>query len=481
MLNIKTLDVEINKNGQNYLVSNNSITGTSLEVLSFMSSGIKKRSGSGTSEGRPGRINYYSEDDYRTITMTVEATAEDMQDIAHLRDAVNELFDGEMFIREMRVKDIKVEYERPGERTGELQLEAPEYVNGKQIKVAKVNSIEIDDTTLKSVFMVEFETTDLPYFESIYTTLELHDSGYSATAEKYGLVDNIDDEKVKYRFTQDVKSNFIPNSDTSKVSNMSSWRPRGTNVTMNASVQTESWYLLQVQNSGTYIATESNPLAFDLIAGEDYTLTYFAQPSALITEMDYNWLIRSGQPNLKLPAPKVTLNHGIRTGTNYYNKYDITFTAEFTGKCSVLIGGKLASGIQSFLYFSYPRLYKGAESKSWSEVIPDGGTTSFTVYNAGNVTVEPESMELRIRFRNAKNLGEIKLVNKTTGETFSTTADVGLTRHFEINGMVVKSGAKNIFRDTNRRFIRLVPGINEFDFSGATFDSLDFNFKYLYK
>src|SRR5699024_986930 len=56
------------------------------------------------------------------------------------------------------------------------------------------SSVEISCRTLDSVF-----------WESKYTTLELHDSGYSATAEKYGLVDNIDDEKVNYRFTE---SNF---------------------------------------------------------------------------------------------------------------------------------------------------------------------------------------------------------------------------------------------------------------------------------
>ena len=307
MLNIKTLDVEINKNGQNYLVSNNSITGTSLEVLSFMSSGIKKRSGSGTSEGRPGRINYYSEDDYRTITMTVEATAEDMQDIAHLRDAVNELFDGEMFIREMRIKDIKIEYERPGERTGELQLEAPEYVNGKQIKVTKVNSIEIDDTTLKSVFMVEFETTDLPYFESIYTTLELHDSGYAHSAEKYGLVDNIDDEKVQYRFT----------------------------------------------------------------------------------------------------------------------------------------------------------------------------SNNFTVYNAGNVTVEPESMLLHI-FLASTTGDSITIKNNTTDEVFTLNRKMN-ARHIQINGMVVTDGTTQVFRDTNKRFISLAPGDNSITVTGATFNEIRFNFKYYYK
>lgn len=274
-----------------------------------MSSGIKKRSGSGTSEGRPGRINYYSEDDYRTITLTIEATAEDMQDVAHLRDAVNELFDGEMFIREMRIKDIKVEYEHPGERTGELQLDSPEYVNGKQIKVAQVNNIEIDDTTLRSTFTVEFETVELPYYESIYTTLDLHDNGYDAFVEKYGLVDNIDDEKVQYRFT----------------------------------------------------------------------------------------------------------------------------------------------------------------------------TNNFTVYNAGNVTVEPESMMLYIRASSLNSTGNFTIRNKTTGEEIILNRS-SAGSHFTIDGMVISlGGITNIFRDTNKRFISLAPGDNRFDITGATFDEIRFDFKYLYK
>ena len=430
-----------------------------LMPLDIFVSSISKKRATEEIEGRNGVVDYGTNYVDRSVELSMWINSADTIDYRLLRNEIYALFDtgNAFYIEETRVPSrvLKVAVD---------ESFIPDRIN------SNVASVEVTCRTLDSVF-----------WESKYTTLELHDSGYSATAEKYGLVDNIDDEKVKYRFIQDVKSNFIPKSDTRVAGNMSSWRPRGTNVTMNASVQTDSWYLLQVQNSGTYIATESDLLAFDLIAGEEYTLTYFAQPGASVTSMEYNWLIRSGQPNLKLPAPKVTLNHGIRTGTTYYNKYDITFTAEFTGKCSVLIGGNLSSGSNTFLYFSYPRLYKGVESKSWSEVIPDGGTTSFTVYNAGNVTVEPESMKLRIRFRNAKNLGEIKLVNKTTGETFSTTSDVGLTRHYEINGMVVKSGARNIFRDTNRRFIRLAPGINEFDFSGATFDSLDFNFKYLYR
>ena len=273
-----------------------------------MASGIKKRTGSEYSDGRPGRINYHSEDEYRTITLLLQSTAYDIHDITHLRDAVNELFDGELLLREMRIKSVEVEYESMGQGTGELQLEAPEYVNGKQIRMAMVNSPEIDDTTLVSTFTVEFETTESPYFETIYTTLELHDSGYSATAEKYGLVDGIDDEKVKYRFT------------------------------------------------------ESN----------------------------------------------------------------------------------------------------------------------FTVYNAGNVTVEPESMFLKIGFRFASSEGNLKLKNLTNGEVFEYHKPI-TRRHITIDGMIIKEGTYNAFKDTNRRFVSLVPGDNQFEILNGTFEEINFGFKFLYK
>ena len=291
------------------MVSDNKLTGTSLEVLSFMSSGIKKRTGSEYSYGRPGRINYHSEDEYRTITLLVQSTAYDMQDVAHLRDAINELFDGELMLREMRIKSVGVGYESMGKRTGELQLESPEYVNGKQIKVTMVNSPEVDDTTLVSTFTVEFETTESPYFETIYTTLELHDSGYSATAEKYGLVDNIDDEKVKYRFTEN----------------------------------------------------------------------------------------------------------------------------------------------------------------------------NFTVYNAGNVTVEPESMMLNIHVNAVQSTNNFTIRNITTGEEIVLKrASTG--SNFRIQGMVFSLGSiTNIFRDTNRRFISLAPGDNQFEILNGTFEEIRFEFKFLYK
>lgn len=434
MLIIKTLDVEINKNGKSYLVSNNNITGTSLEVLSFMSSGIKKRSGSGASEGRPGRINYYSEDDYRTITMTVEATAEDMQDIAHLRDAVNELFDGEMFIREMRVKDIKVEYERPGERTGELQLEAPEYVNGKQIKVAKVNSIEIDDTTLKSVFTVEFETTELPYFESIYTTLELHDSGYSATAEKYGLVDNIDDEKVQYVFQGNDNNNRIPMESSAWESG--SFYSTGTN-----------------NNNSTDIRTADY---ITVTKGATITVSNYSETN-IRTMGVYEW---DGSTYIGV----TWISSGMKTFEASGNLIKIAlFPTDGTSLSTSVVNN---TGARIKLEYV-------------SENTLDNDR--FTVWNAGNVTVEPESMMLNIIVNAVQSTNNFTIRNITTGEEVILKRE-SKGSHFRIQGMVISLGSiTNIFRDTNRRFISLVPGDNQFEILNGTFEEIRFEFKYLYK
>lgn len=303
------MDAELIKDGTSYLVSDNEITGTSLEVLSFMASGIKKRSNSEYSDGRPGRINYGAEDEYRTVRLIIEANAEYMQRVAHLRDSINELFDGEFYIREKRIKEVKIEYESPGQKTGDLKFDEPEYVNGKEIHVAHVGSIEPDDTLLTFQFTVELETIELPYFESIYTTLELHDSGYEAAVGKYGLVDNIDVDKAQYRFTDN----------------------------------------------------------------------------------------------------------------------------------------------------------------------------NFSVYNAGNVTVEPESMDTEIIIKDVVITDRMVLRNKTTGEehvyNFSTV-NPSTYRIDRIN--VIRAGV-NVFRNTNRQFISLVPGVNEFEITGATFSEIQIDFKYYYK
>ena len=410
------------------------MTGTSLEVLSFMSSGIKKRTGSEYSDGRPGRINFHSEDEYRTITLLVQSTAYDMQDVAHLRDSINELFDGELMLREMRIKSVEVEYESMGQRTGELQLKSPEYVNGKQIKVTMVSSPEIDDTTLVSTFTVEFETTESPYFETIYTTLELHDSGYSSTAEKYGLVDNIDDEKVKYRFEQDL--------DVISFDNPNAWETGSINSTTGALV-----------DNNTNIRTKN---FISIIPGKKYTIK-----ETMDTPNLRQWW------GLEYDSSD---NFVGWVSTPFSGPVETTFIAR---------GSKLK--LRSAMTDGNTIFPSDVGVLTIPELTSRADVSTFTVYNAGNVTIEPESMMLYIRASLLNSTGNFTIRNKTTSEEIILNRS-STGSHFTINGMVISSGSiTNIFRDTNRRFISLAPGDNEFEILNGTFEEIRFDFKYLYR
>src|SRR5699024_2349944 len=191
---------------------------------------------------------------------------------------------------------------------------------------------------------------------------------YSATAEKYGLVDNIDDEKVQYRFEpntssarldgRDLKYGFISSSNGNESSN-------DRNIIMTDSYQMFSgveyhfsdpgdnpnvlrYYLYEYDSSGNFITSH--------VTGTDKTTSF------------------------------------ISTGTR------LRIMAQATSGNSVNIDG-LGTDI-------LPRVRR------------PNVTNSFTVYNAGNVTVEPESMFLEIRLRYATIQEKLTIRNKTTGDEF---------------------------------------------------------------
>ena len=236
--------------------------------------------------GRNGVVDYGTNYTERSVDLSMWIVSGDTIDYRLLRNELYALFD-----------------------TGNAFYIAESNVPSRVLKVAVDESyIPERITRIHASVEISCRTLDSVFWESIYTTLELHDSGYSATAEKYGLVDNIDDEKVNYRFT------------------------------------------------------ESN----------------------------------------------------------------------------------------------------------------------FTVYNAGNVTVEPEFMSLEIYIRLVTSDGDFTIKNDTTGEEFKYYRTIN-GRNLRLNGVDFREGTINGFRDTNRTFIRLVPGINRFTISGATFEEARFNFKYYYK
>ena len=238
-------------------------------------------------DGRSGVVDYGFNYTDRPVSLFLRIKAADAADFRLLRNEVFATFD-----------------------VGSAFYVAEADVPSRVLKVVVDESYIPDRLTEEYAdFDINCRTLDSVFWETKYTTLELHDTGYSATAEKYGLVDNIDDEKVQYRFT------------------------------------------------------ESN----------------------------------------------------------------------------------------------------------------------FTVYNAGNVTVEPESMYLRIIASEVTSSNNFTIRNKTTGDEFVLKRESNGS-HVRLIGMVASMGSiTNIFRDTNRRFIRLAPGDNEFEILNGTFAQISIDFKNYYK
>lgn len=105
----------------------------------------------------------------------------------------------------------------------------------------------------------------------------------------------------------------------------------------------------------------------------------------------------------------------------------------------------------------------------------------FTVWNGGNVTLDPRNMPLKIKIKHLLTDGNFKLTNKTTGETFEYYAPrTGNT--VDLDGVQAFVGYQlNRLRQTNRKYISIVPGINEIEYSGGTMDDIQFDFPFYFK
>lgn len=106
-------------------------------------------------------------------------------------------------------------------------------------------------------------------------------------------------------------------------------------------------------------------------------------------------------------------------------------------------------------------------------------TNTFTVFNAGNVTVQPESMYLKITVKGVSASSSFSIKNLTTGKTLTVNKAVSGT--LILDGLNIKLNNINILRDTNLTFIDIAPGLNNFSIIGGTFSSIEFDFRYYYK
>ena len=376
--------------------------------------------------GRSGTLNYGYDYGERSVDLSLWLEAHDTIDYRLIRNELYAFFDTHdvFYIEETRVPSrvLKVTID---------ESYIPERINQTH------SSVEISCRTLDSVF-----------WETKYTTLELHDTGYSATAEKYGLVDNIDDEKVKYRFTPqtDYMPNLIPLTQSGwEVGSIAS--TTGGNTSLEGALRTKNY--------------------IPVTKGERYYFNDSSAYASAITKINI-----------------LQYQDGVYLGTQSWHEINRRGALLFVPRGNQI---KLSlvplSGfpiLLSFVDHTDNRFRMKLElGERFTGYEPSA--QAFTVYNAGNVTVEPESMDIAFNFNHVYSTGGFTIHNRTTGEEVILNR-VSNGSHFKMDGMVFSLGSiPNVFRDTNRAFISLAPGDNQFEITGGTFSACWFNFRFLYK
>lgn len=104
----------------------------------------------------------------------------------------------------------------------------------------------------------------------------------------------------------------------------------------------------------------------------------------------------------------------------------------------------------------------------------------FTIWNGGNVTVDPRNMYLKLILTNVTTTGNLTIENVTTGEKFIYKESIS-NKNLSIDGTKVLIGTSNKLRDTNRKFISLVKGINKIKITNGTFDSVAVDSPFYFK
>src|SRR5699024_4947598 len=380
-----------------------------LMPLDIFVGSIAKERATETIEGRSGIVDYGTNYVDRSVELSMWINSSDTTDYRLLRNELYDFFDtgNAFYIEETRVPS-------------------------RVLKVAVDESFIPDRLTIRNASVdVTCRTLDSVFWESKYTTLELHDSGYSAIAEKYGLVDNIDDEKVRYIFTQGRDL---------------------LNVSGNAH-ELGSLYFSngQYADSADYMPTSGDISVFE---GEYYELSLVDDSETInyvrVFQYDDNGSYLNNKVTFSPTSPATFTADGSRIRFLYYMKAGNAPDPSLVGRSII------------------PYLDRPEPS------------TAFSLWNAGNVTVEPESMYLNIFIASASSKGELVLRNETTEEEFKFLKTI-TNKHIQLDGMKVLDGTINAFRDSNRQFIRLAPGNNDFTLSGAAFSQIRFDFKYHYK
>ncbi|WP_294582948.1 phage tail domain-containing protein [uncultured Staphylococcus sp.] len=169
-----THDIEIVKGKNKYLISDNPFTYNDLTVVSYDVQGADYKRTFQTLERVNGRFLSGVSEDKKKVSLRLRYSTDRPAFAAQLKTRLQALLAGDFYIRELATNDPTIEFEQIG--TSKMQEFELDYVDGNQLHVGLVSGVNFDTTQIAGEFTLDFETIDLPYFESIGYSTDLASS-----------------------------------------------------------------------------------------------------------------------------------------------------------------------------------------------------------------------------------------------------------------------------------------------------------------
>lgn len=107
-------------------------------------------------------------------------------------------------------------------------------------------------------------------------------------------------------------------------------------------------------------------------------------------------------------------------------------------------------------------------------------TSVFSVWNGGNVTIDPRQMHLDIRIWHSTSEGNATIENLTTGDKVIIYRE-HTDSFINLIGSKVMLADTNWLRESNRQYITLAPGENKIRISNTNFSDVTFDFPFYFK
>lgn len=189
-------DVEIYKDKQHYYISDNSFTKQMLRVVSYDVKGAGYNRDFSNIDRVNGRFHNSTTELKKTVEMKLRFNVQKIEHASFLKARLQELLRGQYYLRELAASETEIKFENIFEPKN--QQPTLEYVDGRQIYVGLVNEISFDTTQISGEIDLEFETIELPYFESIGYSTDLEKE--TNNINKWGAIDTDPFEvEQKYR------------------------------------------------------------------------------------------------------------------------------------------------------------------------------------------------------------------------------------------------------------------------------------------